>query len=76
MQVELARAARLCGAVEALTPLLKHPYNLSGDVEPQAHARTIEALKQRLDPAQLAEVWAAGKRMALDEAVQFALDQG
>jgi len=25
MQVELARAARLCGAVEALTPLLKHP---------------------------------------------------
>ncbi|HEX9028662.1 MAG TPA: AAA family ATPase, partial [Anaerolineales bacterium] len=73
---ELARAARLCGAVEALTPQLKPSENFIDDVEPKAFERTIEALKQRLDPARLAEAWAQGKGMALDEAVQFAVEQG
>lgn len=69
---ELSRAARLCGTVESLFPLMEN----SGvyDVEPPAHARTIETLKQRLDPIQLAKAWAEGKGMALDDALQLALE--
>ncbi len=66
----LERAARLCGAAEALLEITR---GLDPD-EHLLHERTIAALRAQLDPATLAAAWAAGRAMTMEQAIAEALD--
>lgn len=66
----LERAARLCGAAEALRESIGAPLSLL-DREP--YERAVEALESGLEPATLETAWAAGRSMSLDDAAAYAL---
>jgi hypothetical protein len=65
----LDRAARLCGAAEALLEISRR---LDPD-EYVLYERTIANLRAALDPATLAACWAEGRVMMLEEAIAYAL---
>jgi hypothetical protein len=67
----LDRAARLCGAVEALLEVTRE---LDPD-EHLLHERMIAALRERLDPATLEARWAEGRALSWEQAVAEALDR-
>ena len=66
---ELRQAALLCGAAEALS-------EMTGGTGPDNRhlvARTVAALRERLDAATLERHWAEGRRLDWEEAVAEAL---
>jgi hypothetical protein len=64
------RAARLCGAAEALLEITR-------GLDPDEHLlyeQTISALRAQLDPATLAARWAEGRALDWQQAIDDALD--
>jgi hypothetical protein len=68
----LERAARLCGAAEALLEITR---GLDPD-EHLLHERTIAALRARLDLPTLAARWADGRAFDWEQAIDYALAEG
>ena len=63
-------AARILGATEALRERLGS--KLEG-IELALHERALATLASQLEPAELAEAWAAGRALQPDEAAALAL---
>ena len=70
-QGHVERATRLFGAAEALREALGKPI---APVFAAEYDREVEALRDALDAKRFALEWAAGRALALDEAVQLALE--
>ncbi|HEU4758573.1 MAG TPA: tetratricopeptide repeat protein [Dehalococcoidia bacterium] len=68
-QAQLQRAARLCGAAEALRARFNFPF----PAERAPHGRTVAALRGQLDEDAFAAAWAEGAAMTLEEAMAYAL---
>lgn len=66
----LDRAARLCGAAEALLEITR---GLDPD-EQLLHERAIAALHTQLDPVTLAARWAEGRALGWQQAIEYALN--
>lgn len=66
------RAARLLGAAEVLRERIGIPML---PLERAEYDREVAALREQLDPAALGSEWAAGRALALDEAVTYALGE-
>jgi hypothetical protein len=67
----LQRAAQLFGAAEAMRE------SIGAVIEPDERAdydRQLAILHAGLDPAALAEAWAAGRAMTFEQATAFALE--
>jgi predicted ATPase/class 3 adenylate cyclase/Tfp pilus assembly protein PilF len=71
-QGQPARAARLCGAVEAL---LEGIGTVLERVERDTHDRAIAAARAQLDEATVAALWAEGRAMPLEQAIAYALGE-
>jgi predicted ATPase/DNA-binding XRE family transcriptional regulator/Tfp pilus assembly protein PilF len=71
-QEDYPRAARLAGAVEARLAEHNAPFFARDEVE---YRHYLTALRARLPPADFAAAYAAGRAMAMDEAVEYALGQ-
>lgn len=70
---EPVRAARLLGAAEALREQTFSGVPLSLR---KAHAASIETATAGADATELADAWQEGRKMTLDEAVDYALEAG
>jgi hypothetical protein len=69
MQQQMARAAQLLGASKDLLETIR------GSLEPTErvlYEQTIAAVQAALDEGQFATAWAAGRAMALEQAVAYA----
>ncbi|HEV7663899.1 MAG TPA: tetratricopeptide repeat protein [Chloroflexota bacterium] len=64
------RAARLYGAAEALREITGAPLF---DAERAEHDKSVKAVRQRLGERSLLGEWSAGRALALQDAVRFAL---
>lgn len=66
-------AARLLGAAEALFESLGmqfHFYNMSTSF----HERHLDLIREMLDPGAFEKVWAEGRELTLEQAVEYALE--
>jgi hypothetical protein len=67
---QIARAATLFGAAEALRETVDSPMNAIEQVE---YDRETATLRETMDPVELAAAWGAGRLMDMETAVGFAL---
>lgn len=67
---QFGRAATLFGAAEALRETVDSPMMI---LEQAEYDRETTALREALSPAELAATWQAGRSMAMETAVDFAL---
>lgn len=67
---EWERAARLCGAVEALCVTLDQPFTPLQEAD---YASTLASIGHRRNDPSVAAAWEQGQALTLDEAVQYAI---
>jgi hypothetical protein len=68
----LLQSARIFGAAEAVRETLSAPMFSSNR---QFYDRGVATLRAKLDEAAFAAAWSEGRRMTLDQAVAYALNQ-
>ena len=73
-QGRLERAARLFGAVEALSE--KMGVEVSWSAWRALNERDLTTTREKLSPEAFEKTWAEGRRMTLEEAVAEALAKG
>jgi hypothetical protein len=66
---EPERAARLLGAAEALRELINTPM---AEYEREEYACEVAALRMQLDATTIAQAWARGRTMTMDDAIEYA----
>ena len=71
VEEEPQRAAKLLGAAEVIRERVQSPMT---DFEQMEYVQSLEQLRFMLAEPKFNELWAEGRAMMLDEAVQFALD--
>ena len=71
-QGQAERSARILGAVEAL--LDEHDIRLRPRNR-EVYTHTIAALRTQIDEAAFSYMWAAGRVMALEQAIAYALQE-
>ncbi len=69
-QSQPERAARLLGAAEALRQRLKTDMT---PLERREYEGTVTSLRKQMEPAEMAKVWAEGRALTMEEAIQLAL---
>jgi non-specific serine/threonine protein kinase len=67
------RAARLCGAAEALREVLGVPLS---PAQRTGHDQAVQAMRATLGEEAFAAAWAAGRALSLEQAVALALECG
>jgi hypothetical protein len=70
LQGQSVRAARLFGAAEQLREVINAP---RAPMEDQWHAKMTALAREALDPAAFEQAWADGRRMAVEEAIAYAM---
>jgi predicted ATPase/class 3 adenylate cyclase len=69
-QDQKARAARLLGAAEALRQRVNTDMT---PIERREYEEIVTGLRNRMEPQELAKVWAEGRAMTIEQAIEFAL---
>ncbi len=69
-QSQPEHAARLFGAAEALRQRLKTDMT---PLERREYEETVTGLRKQMEPAELAKVWAEGRALDMEQAIQLAL---
>jgi non-specific serine/threonine protein kinase len=69
---QLEKAARLYGAAEELREAVGYPIEA---IDRPFYDQDVAALRAQLDPATLADAWAAGRRLTLEQATHLALEE-
>ncbi len=69
------RGARLAGAAAAMLESVRG-YERLWPIDRSAYDRTLQSVRDRLEPPVLARAWAAGQALTLDQAIAEALSQG
>ena len=71
-QSQPERAARLLGAAEALRQRLKTDMT---PLERREYEETMTNLRKQIGPAELAKVWAEGRALTMEQAIQLAVSE-
>lgn len=72
-QAQPLRALRLCGAVSALLDSIATPLM---PADQRDYESNVAALRAEISAADLADVWADGRAMTMEQAVAYALQDG
>jgi hypothetical protein len=73
MHEHAERAVKLLGAAEALREKIKIPMS---EVEQVEYDREVADLKANMGEREFASLWAEGRSMTMEQAIQFALEHG
>lgn len=71
-QGQVERATKLSGAIEALAEAISSRFEQEDQVE---HERTIAVIRSQLDESTFNRLWDEGRKMTLEQAINFALEE-